>query len=176
MTPVILAAAESSNPILPSVPEIIWSVISFALLVVLLAKWAYPPVKGMMQARTAKIQGDIDGAENARTEAERVLGEYREQLAEARREATRIIEEARKTAEVLRRDLLARAEEEAADLRARNDEALAFERERVAVELRAEMAKLAVDIAERVIRAEIDRRAADALVQQFLAEIGAPQS
>ncbi len=46
----------------------------------------------------------------------------------------------------------------------------------MAVELRAEMAKLAVDIAERVIRTEIDRRAADALVQQFLAEIGASQS
>ena len=176
MFSLIFAAVESPNPILPAVPEIVWSVISFTLLMVVLAKYAYPPVKGMLESRTAKIQGDLDGAERARVEADRILAEYREQLVEARREATRIIEEARKTAEVLRRDLLAKAEEESAGLRARNEEALRFERERVSLELRSEMAQLAFDIAERVIRFELDRDSTGALVEQFLNEVGATQS
>ncbi len=176
MFSVIFAAAESSNPILPAVPEIIWSVLSFTLLIVLLGKFAYPPVKAILNNRTAKIQGDIDSAEKSRAEAERVLAEYREQLAEARREATRLIEEARKTAEVLRRDLLAKAEEEAGELRARNDEALRFERERISVELRDEMGRLAFDIAERVLQFELDRNSSSALIEQFLGEIGATQS
>lgn len=176
MFSVIYAAAESSNPILPAVPEIIWSVLSFTLLIVLLGKFVYPPVKAILNNRTAKIQGDIDSAEKSRAEAERVLAEYREQLAEGRREATRVIEEARKTAEVLRRDLLAKAEEEAGELRARNDEALRFERERISVELRDEMGRLAFDIAERVLQFELDRSSSSALIEQFLGEIGASQS
>ena len=176
MLSVIFAAAQSSNPIVPAVPEIIWSVISFTLLIVLLGKYAYPPVKAILNNRTAKIQGDLDSAEKLRSEAERVLAEYREQLAEARREATRVIEEARKTAEVLRRDLLAKAEEEANELRARNEETLRFERERVSVELREEMGRLAFDIAERILQFEIDRNTTGVLIEQFLGEIGASQS
>ncbi|CAG4929392.1 unnamed protein product [Acidithrix sp. C25] len=129
-----------------------------------------------MANRTAKIQGDLDSATATRTEAERLLMEYKEQLNESKKEATRIIEEARKTAEVLRRDLLARAEDEARELRLRNDEALRIERDRVVGEIRAEMATLAFDIAEKVIQVELDRGAASALIDQFLSEIEATQS
>lgn len=176
MSPTILAATESANPILPAVPEIIWSVISFSLLLVLLVKFAFPPIKAAMENRTAKIQGDIDSAESARREAERLLVEYREQLSEAKKEATRILEEARKTSEILRRDLLARAEEEGVELRARHAEALKAERERVVSEIRREMASLAIEIAEHVLRLQLDHDVSNALVEQYLSEIGAPAS
>ncbi|MDA8278113.1 MAG: F0F1 ATP synthase subunit B [Actinomycetota bacterium] len=169
----IIAASQSFNPILPSTNELIYSVLSFGILFFFLAKFAYPPIKVMMANRTAKIQGDLDAASNARTDAERTLAEYREQLNEAKKEAARIVEEARHTAEVLRRDLLAKAEEEAVELRARNEEALRIERERVASELRAEMASLSLEIAEKVIKAEIDKGAASLLVDQFINEIEA---
>lgn len=172
----ILAATQSSNPILPSTPEVIWSVISFTLLMVLLVRFAFPPVKAAMDNRTRKIQDDLDSAENARVDAQRVLGEYKEQLNEAKKEATRIIEEARKTSEVLRRDLLNRAEQEGAELRVRHALELDAERARLLTELRLEMASLAIDIAERVLRAEVDRSAADLLVEQYLGEIGATAS
>ena len=69
--------------------------------------------------------------------------------------------------------MLQRAEEEAAELRARHAGALVSERERVLLELRQQMAGLAIDIAERVIRAEVDRGASDVLIEQYLGEIGA---
>ncbi len=169
----IFGANQAFNPILPATGEIIWSVISFVVLLVLLAKYAFPPVKKIMAERTAKIRGDIEAAEKARLEAERVLAEYRNQLEEARKEANRLVEEARKTAGLVREDLLKRAHEEAADIKRRADEALAIEKERVMNELRGSLGDLAVELASRIISFEIERQNVDPLVEQFLHEMGA---
>lgn len=176
MITTIFAAAESSNPILPATSEILWSVASFLLLLFILGKFAYPPVKKVMADRTAKIRGDIDAAELARAEALRTLEEYREQLAQAKREAARILDEARKTAEALRADLLVKAEQEAAVIRARNEEALRIERQRVIAELRSEVGSLALELAEKIIDAEVDRAASQTLIDSFISEIGAAQA
>ncbi|TAN22496.1 MAG: ATP synthase F0 subunit B [Actinomycetota bacterium] len=176
MITTVIIAADSSNPILPATGEIIWSVLSFLLLLLLLGKWAYPPVKKMMADRAAKIRNDIDAAELARAEAQRTLEEYREQLAQAKREATHILDEARQTGEALRADLLAKAEEDLAILRSRNEEALRIERQRVIAELRSEVGSLALELAEKIIDAEVDRAASQSLIDSFISEIGAMQA
>ncbi len=169
----IFGANQAFNPILPATGEIIWSVISFVVLLALLVKFAFPPVKKIMTDRTAKIRSDIEAAEMARLEAERVLAEYRSQLEEGRKEANRLVDEARKTAGLVREDLLKRAQEEAADIKRRADESLIIEKERVMSELRSSVGDLAVELASRVISYEIDRVSIDPLVVQFLSEVGA---
>lgn len=172
MLSVILGAAQSSNPIVPAPGEVIWSVVSFVVLMALLTKVAFPPVRKIMVARTEKIRLDIEGAEQARIDAEQVLSEYRKQLDEARKESGRLIEEARKTAEAIRDDLVAKAHEEAAEIKARADESLRAERDRVVAELKAQIGGLAVDLAGRIIEAEIERSSADPLVERFIAQVG----
>jgi F-type H+-transporting ATPase subunit b len=130
----------------------------------------------MMVDRASKIRGDLDAAELARTEAQRTLEEYREQLAQAKRDAAHIVEEARLTAEALRADLLLKAEEEAAEVRTRNEESLRFERHRVLAELRTEVGSLALELAEKIIDAEVDRAASQALIDSFISGIGASQA
>ncbi len=169
----IFGANQAFNPILPATGEIIWSVVSFIVLLALLVKFAFPPVKRIMTERTAKIRNDIEAAEKARLETERVLAEYRNQLEEGRKEANRLIEEARKTAELMREDLLRRAQEEAADIKRRADESLMIEKERVMNELRSSVGDLAVELASRIISYEVDRVSVDPLVVQFLSEVGA---
>lgn len=171
-----IIAASSTNPILPATGEILWSVASFLLLLLVLGKYAYPPVKQMMADRTAKIRGDLDAAELARAEAQRTLEEYREQLAQAKRDASHILDEARITAEALRVELIAKAAEDVATLRARNEEALRFERQRVIAELRSEVGSLAMELAEKIIDAEVDRAASQTLIDSFISEIGASQA
>ena len=100
---------QSKNPILPSVPELVWGIASFLIVFFLMWKLAFPSVKKGMEARTERIRESLSTAEQAKTEAQSVLDEYQRQLADAKNESNRIIEEARQTAEALRRDLLARA-------------------------------------------------------------------
>ena len=101
------AVAEAPNPIIPAMDEVIWGTLSFLILFAVMAKYAYPALKKAMDARSEKIQGDLDAADSARSEAESLRAGYDAKLAEAQAEAARIIEAARSDAEQVRQDRIA---------------------------------------------------------------------
>ena len=76
-------------------------------------KFAGPAFNEMMENRQQAIKGDLEAAEAAKTEAESLREDYRQQLAGAREEATRIVEEARQAGESVKADIVAKAEVEA---------------------------------------------------------------
>src|ERR1700760_4772314 len=84
----------SGNVILPTLPEIIVGIIAFGLIVWVLGKFVWPRMEQMFQARVDAIEGGIKRAEDAQAEANELLEQYRQQLAEARTEAARIRDEA----------------------------------------------------------------------------------
>jgi F-type H+-transporting ATPase subunit b len=175
----VLAAAtttvnvQSKNPILPSVPELVWGSLSFIVVFVLMAKFAFPAVKKTMDARTEHIRDSLSSAEKAKTDAQGVLDEYQRQLADAKTEANRIIEESRQTAEALRRDLLTKAEAEVADVRQRAARDIELAKERAMAELGTQLTQMTIELAEKVVRHNIDRQSNTALVEEYIASIGA---
>jgi F-type H+-transporting ATPase subunit b len=166
---------ESPSPILPATNELVWGVLSFLVLFIALWKFGVPAAKGMMDARTDRIRNDLDTAERARTEAETILADYQRQLAEARTEASRIIDEARQQADQVRRDLTARAEAEAAELRQRNADQIAGERDRVLGEIRGQVGVLAIELAEKVVESNLDRETNLRLIENYINSVGAKQ-
>jgi F-type H+-transporting ATPase subunit b len=163
---------EAPSPILPEWNEVIWGGISFTLLMIALWKFALPGVKNMMDQRADRIRADLDSAENAKTEADRIREEYGRQLADAKSEAGRIIEEARQAADSVRRDLTQRAEQEAAELRQRNAEQLDAERARLMSELQGQVANLAIELAEKVVEANLDHDANTRLIESYITQVG----
>jgi len=163
---------QSKNPILPAGNEIVWGTVSFVLLFVLLWKFAFPPVRKSMEARTERIRESLDTAERAKTDAESVLNEYQRQLADAKNESNRIIEEARQTAEALRRDLMAKAEAEAAEVRIRATEDINRAKDQAMAELRSQLTQLTIELTEKVVRHNIDRESNAALVEDYISSIG----
>jgi F-type H+-transporting ATPase subunit b len=162
----------AKNPILPDTKEIIWTVIAFVIAFAILAKFAFPAVKKGLQAREDKIRGDLERAEQARTEAEATLERYQKQVAEARGEATRIIEEARQAAEGVRRDLIARAEADAAEVRQRAQEDSQLASSRAMSELRTHVASLSVDLAEKIVERNLDRDTQMDLIENYINSVG----
>jgi F-type H+-transporting ATPase subunit b len=167
---------QSKNPILPSGAEIVWGVFSFALLLLIMWKFAFPAVQKGMQARTERIRTNVDEAQRVRDEAEQILRDYQAQLADARNEGNRILEEARQAAETLRRDMVRRAEEEVAELRRRNEEDLRAAQERIVGQLQGQVKVLTLDLAEKVVGANLDRARNLQLVDQFIAELNQRQA
>src|SRR3954470_4042685 len=156
------------NPILPETNEIVWSIISFGLLVVLLWKFALPPLQKAMAARTERIRTNLDDAERVKGEAQGILDEYQRQLADARNESNRIIEEARQTAESWRRDLMDRAEAEVAELRQRSTDEIQAAKDRALADLRAQVASIAVGAAEKIVERSLDRETNVQLVENYI--------
>jgi F-type H+-transporting ATPase subunit b len=70
-------------------PQLVWLAISFILLYVLMAWVGLPRIGKAIAARRARIDGDIEKAQQMKAEAEAVIAAYERALAEARQQAQR---------------------------------------------------------------------------------------
>ena len=163
---------KAPSPLLPAKNEVIWGTAAFLVLLVAMWKFGVPAVKNMEKAREDRIRNDLEGAEQARTEAEAEKAQYLTQIAGAREEAGRIIEEARQSAEQVRRDLIARAETEANEVRERAQADIETQRLRALAELRTQVADLSIDLAERIVERNLDRDTQLQLVDSFINQVG----
>lgn len=170
------ACQEAPNPILPATSELVWGAISFAVLLFLLYKFAYPQVKQMMNNRTERIRSDLQTAETAKGDAEQVLAEYRAQLNDARAEAGRIIEEARQAADRIKRDQEARLQTELAELRARAVADIDSAKAQAVSDLRSEVAQLAIGAAETVVQRSLDEATQTQLIEDYINQVAAQRS
>jgi F-type H+-transporting ATPase subunit b len=159
---------EAPSPILPPTNELIWGSISFTILFVLLAKFAYPGIKKGMEARTERIRDDLQSAESAKDDASRVLEEYRAQLADAKAESGRIIEEARQQGDAVRREQEARLQTELAAMRAKAAADVESAKNQAIADLRQQVAELAIGAAEVVIQKNLDRETQVQLIDRYI--------
>lgn len=158
--------------LLPPLAEIIVGIVAFAVILFVLAKFVFPQMEKMYQARVDAIEGGIKRAEAAQAEANELLEQYKAQLAEARTEAARIRDEARADAEGIRQDVLGKAREESDRIIAAGREQLATQRETIVRELRAEVGTLAVDLASRIVGESLaDEARSRGTVDRFINEL-----
>jgi F-type H+-transporting ATPase subunit b len=162
---------EGIDLILPAAAELVWGAICFAVVAVVLIRFAFPKIRETVAAREKKIQGTLEEAENAKNEAQKQLDEYKKQLAEARSEANKIIEEARQSAEEVRKDLVARSEKEAEQIVERAQEQIQAERQRTVQELQSQVAELSIVLAEKVVGRSLDGQAQRELVDAYIKEV-----
>jgi F-type H+-transporting ATPase subunit b len=157
----------------PHASELIVGALAFAILFVFMWKWVIPRMNALLDERRTQIQGQLESAEQTRHQAEQELQEYRQQLANAREEANRIIDEARSTADQLRRDLERKAEEESGNIVARAQDEIRAERDRVFNDLRTQVGDIAVGLAGRVVAAELDPKAHQRLIDEYIEQVAA---
>lgn len=155
----------------PHTDELIVAAIGFTIVFVFMAKFVVPRLNKVLEERRQKIQGEMEKAEQTRTEADGILEQYREQLANAREETNRIIEEARQTAEALRKDLTEKAEQDAQAIVARAQDTIRAERERAFQDLKAQVGELSVELATRVVGESLDRERQLRLVDQYIEDL-----
>jgi F-type H+-transporting ATPase subunit b len=172
----LLFAAEKSvkakNPILPEGDEILWAAIAFVLVFSLLTWKAWPAIKAGLQARQDRIREDLAKAESARTEAETSLEDYKRQLADARNDASQIIEEARLQAEGVRQERIAAVDAEIAELRARAAEDIRLATARAMDDLQSKVTELSIELAEKVVERNLDRQTQTALIESYINQVG----
>ena len=75
-------------------PQIVWLVITFSILYVLMKRVALPRIGSVIEARHARIAGDIEAADKLRRETQEAIAAYEQALAEAKARAHAIAQEA----------------------------------------------------------------------------------
>src|SRR5919107_2308360 len=167
-----ILAAESHNPLIPPLGEIIIGAIAFAIVYFVFAKFVAPRFEQVFRARREAIEGGMERAEAMQAEAKAALEQYRAQLAEARTEAAQIRDQARAEGQQILEELRAQAQEESARILARGEEQLAASRQQVVNQLRGEIGALAVDLAGRVVGESLEDQARrSGTVDRFLDQL-----
>jgi F-type H+-transporting ATPase subunit b len=167
-------AAETPNPVLPIWQELVLGLIAFGVLYFVLWKFVFPRMEQTFKARVDAIEGGIKRAEERQAEANALFEQYKQQLAEARNEASVIRDRARADAEAVREDIQRQAQEERERIVAAGQEQLNQQRATLVRELRAEMGELAVDLASRIVgEALADEARRRGTVERFLTDLEA---
>ena len=168
----VLATPVLAAGIMELVPGLtLWVAITFLVLIVVLKKVAWGPIVRMLDERERSIREAIDQAKRERAEAEKLLAQQKDSLAQARREAADLSKKNQQEVEALRAELTARAKKEADDLIASARRIIDEEKGKAAAELKAQVADLAVAAATRIVKSSLDDKAQRALVEEYLREL-----
>jgi F-type H+-transporting ATPase subunit b len=172
-TPVFAAEEGESSSFLvsPDVGLMIWTLVVFILAMYILSKVAFPRIAEALDKRQRAIEESIDTAERTRTEADKLLQEYRERLAEARKQADEIVARARKTGENAEAETIAEARRKREEMMAQTRRDIEQETRRAIQEIRNEVADLTVMATEKVTRKSLTEADQKRLVEEALSEL-----
>ncbi|MEK9599962.1 MAG: F0F1 ATP synthase subunit B [Pontimonas sp.] len=168
----LAAEGEASNPLLPAIYDIVWSIIPFALVLLLFWRVVLPRLQKTLDERSEAIEGGIAQAESAQAEAKEALEKYNALLADARAEAASIRDQARAEGTQILQEMKTSAQAEA-DRIAENAQAqIEAERHQAVLSLRKEVGNLALDLASAVVQERLSEDAkAASVVDKLLADL-----
>ena len=161
--------AGAPNPLVQLDPGLfIWTILTFLVLLFVLAKFAWKPLLAALEARENTIRVSLEDAEKAKTELERLNAESEEIIAKARSEAQSIHVEARAAAEKIKTDLMSEAEEDAGKIRDEAEKQIRVEKEKAINEIRQEVVDLSLAVAEKVIKKNLSKEDNQDLIENSL--------
>jgi F-type H+-transporting ATPase subunit b len=150
---------------------VIVELITFLVMMAILARWVYPEVVKLAEARQRQVVEQLNDAEKARAAAEAALKEAEAKLNDARKTAQSVIDAASKSAEQLRQDLKQKAEEEAHRIRESTRKEIEAERLKAIQSVRSEVAGLVVAATEKVIGETLDVAKHKQLIEKAIEEV-----
>lgn len=154
------------------VGDIVFAIVSFAILLGLLKKYAWAPMLGKMEERENYIANELDVAEKNRVEAEKATLEANENLNRTRQEAQSIIDEAKKAGVKQEEAIIQSAEISAEKIKEAAREEIRQEKDRAIEALQEQVASLSVQIATKVIEKEINVEDQERLISDYMKQIG----
>ena len=160
------------NPLVQPDPGLfIWTILTFLVLVALLARFAWRPLLQALEVRQAAIAKSLDDAQHARQELERLNRESAQIMQQARVEAEAIVSRSRSDAEVLREELKQKSRAEAAAIVENAERQIQLETARAVQQIRGEAIDLSVAIASKILRRQVSKADHEGLVEETLKQV-----
>lgn len=130
---------------------IFWEVLSFAILLWILWKFAFPPILQTLDERERKIRESLEQADRHRAEAEQKMHEYEAKLKAASKEAENVLTAARERAQRVMEENEQRLKTETQKYKDDATRAIEQERRRAIQDIRNQTTEMALLVAEKVV-------------------------
>lgn len=165
------------NPLIQPDPGLfIWTILTFLVLLFLLAKFAWGPLLKALDERQEMIRKSLHDADQATQDLKRLHQESAQIIAAARADAQSIVAKSRVAAETVREDLKQKAKEEADALVRGAQRQIQLETARAVQQIRHEVVDLSLAVASKLIKKNLTQEDNDALIQDSLTQIDASQN
>ncbi|CXN80595.1 F0F1 ATP synthase subunit B [Staphylococcus aureus] len=151
---------------------VIVQVLTFIVLLALLKKFAWGPLKDVMDKRERDINRDIDDAEQAKLNAQKLEEENKQKLKETQKEVQKILEDAKVQARQQQEQIIHEANVRANGMIETAQSEINSQKERAIADINNQVSELSVLIASKVLRKEISEQDQKALVDKYLKEAG----
>ena len=162
------------NPLLRPDPGLfIWTIITFLVLLTILAKFAWGPLLRALESRQESIRKSLDDAQAARQELERLQQESAQIIRQARVDAESIIAQSRTDAGRLREEMRQKAKSEADAIVKNAERQIQLETTRALQQIRHEAIDLSVMIASKIIQRNLSKEDNERLIEDALRQVEA---
>ena len=163
--------AEALSPFAGNIGNAIWTLAIFVIVVIVLGKFAWGPVLGLLQQREEFIHRALADAKRDRDAAEASLKEYAAKLQSAHAEAAALVEDARRDGERLREEIRQRAKGEADKMVTNAQRQIELETGRALEQIRREAVDLSVMIASKIIQRNLTKEDNERLIDEALKQV-----
>ncbi|WP_209973921.1 F0F1 ATP synthase subunit B [Paenibacillus eucommiae] len=153
----------------------VFAIVAFVALFLLLRKFAFGPLFGIMEERKRLITEQIQTTEQNRLQSEQLLAEQKQAMQDVRKEAHEIIEQARSISSKQGDEIIGQAKTEAHRLKNEAVKDIENEKNKAISALRSQVSAMSVMIASKIIEKQIDEKSQEQLVEHYLKEVGGKQ-
>jgi len=147
---------------------IIWTWITFFVVLAILYKIALKPILATIDNREKSIRDDIEQAQKQRDDAEALLAKHKELMDSAEAEAQKLFKESRAQADKAREAMIEKSRQESAKLLEKAKDEIEHQKDSALASLRAEVADLAVGAAEKIILHNLDGKKQKVVVDEYI--------
>jgi F-type H+-transporting ATPase subunit b len=160
------------NPLVRPDPGLyIWTIVTFLILLGLLARYAWRPLLDALEQREQAIKKSLDDARQAKEELAKVQVESQRILAEARAEAGAIVSRTRADAARFGDEMKAKARTDAEALVKHAERQIEMQTARAVETIRHEAVDLSIAIAAKILRRDISKEDNERLIEDTLKEM-----
>ncbi len=158
--------------IIPGSGLVFWQIIGFAILLIILAKYAWKPILSALEERETSIENALKSAEVARNEMANMYAENEKLLLEARIERDQILKTANEASARMIEEAKEAAIKEGAKMIENAKAVIDTEKQAALTEVKIQVAMLSFDVAEKLLRKNLSTDTEQkALVEKFVKDI-----
>ena len=161
-----------NNPLVQLDPGLfVWTILTFLVLLGVLAKFAWNPLLKMLKDREDLIRSSLEDAEKAQTELANLNAEREKIINKARSEAQSILSEGKVAASKLKDETLKAAKDQAKSILTDAEKQIRIEKHKAIEEIKSEVVDLSLSVAEKLIKKNISREDNQTLIDESLENV-----
>jgi F-type H+-transporting ATPase subunit b len=154
-----------------NVALVVWTTVTFALLIVVLGKFAWGPILQMIETREKTIADALESAKRERAEAEKAAAEMHAALEKARQEAAEMVRRNQQEVAAAKAESMEEARRQSEELLKQARATIEEERRAAVAELRSQVVDLAIEAAGRLLATQMDEKKQRQLVEEYLEKL-----